>query len=103
MTMTQDEILRLGAKFALHLLYRDQHDQRTMSEATASADYGNLWELLAAGLDGPEPHPQVALGGTWPAARATPPATPLSKSTPTLKPLRSASCAVSAATMNFNH
>ena len=61
MTMTQDEILRLGAKFALHLLYRDQHDQRTMSEATASADYGNLWELLAAGLDGPKPHPQVAL------------------------------------------
>ncbi len=61
MTMTQDEILRLGAKFVLHLLYRDQHDQRTMSEATASADYGNLWELLAAGLDGPEPHPQVAL------------------------------------------
>ncbi len=61
MTMTQDEILRLGAKFALHLLYRDQHNQRTMSEATASADYGNLWELLAAGLDGPEPHPQVAL------------------------------------------
>jgi len=59
--LTQDEILRLGAHFALHLLYRDQHDKRTMSEVTAAADYGNLWELLAAGLNGPEPHPQVPL------------------------------------------
>jgi hypothetical protein len=32
-----------------------------MQEMTATADYGNLWDLLAAGLNGPEPHPQVPL------------------------------------------
>ncbi len=57
--LTQDAILRLGAQFALHLLYRDQHDKRTMSEVTATADYGNLWDLLAAGLNGPKPKDRV--------------------------------------------
>ncbi len=46
---------------ALFLLYRDQHEKRTMQEMTATADYGNLWELFAAGLNGPDPHPQVSL------------------------------------------
>ena len=59
--MSQDEILQLAARFAQHLLYRDQHDQRTMREVTASADYCNLWELLGAGLDDPDPIPQVPL------------------------------------------
>jgi len=56
-----EALLRLGAQFALFLLYRDQHEHRTMQEMTATADYGNLWELLAAGLNGPEEHPQVPL------------------------------------------
>jgi hypothetical protein len=50
--------LRLGALYALHLLYRDQH---RMGDLGGSADYCNLWELLATGLEGPEDHPQVPL------------------------------------------
>ena len=59
--LSQDALLRLGARYALYLLYRDQHEQRTMQEMTATADYGNLWELFASGLNGPDPHPQVSL------------------------------------------
>jgi len=59
--LSKEALLRLGAQFALFLLYRDQHEHRTMQEMTATADYGNLWELLAAGLNGPEEHPQVPL------------------------------------------
>jgi hypothetical protein len=56
--MTQDEILRLAARFALHLLYKNQHK---MGEFGGSADCCNLWELLTAGLGNVDPHPQVPL------------------------------------------
>ncbi len=59
--LSQDALLRLGVRYALYLLYRDQHEKRTMQEMTATAEYGNLWELLSAGLNGPEMNPQVSL------------------------------------------
>jgi hypothetical protein len=58
MKLTQDETLRLAARFALHLLHKNQHDMGTFG---GSADCCNLWELLAAGLGNTDPHPQVPM------------------------------------------
>lgn len=55
---TTDDILKLAARFALHLLYKHQHDMGTFG---GSADCCNLWELLQAGLGHVDHHPQVPL------------------------------------------
>ena len=59
--LSKDALLRLGARYALYLLYRDQHEQRPMAEVVVSADYCNLWDIMDAGLKGPELNPQVSL------------------------------------------
>lgn len=56
--MTQDETLKLAARFALHLLYTYQH---RMGSFGSSADFCNLGELLQAGLGHVDQHPQVPL------------------------------------------
>lgn len=56
--MTKDEVLKLAARFALHLLYTKQHE---MGSFGASADSCNLWALLQEGLGDHDDQPQVPL------------------------------------------
>lgn len=55
---SQHEVLKLAARYALHLLYTKSHE---MGEFGKSADHCNLWDLLQEGLGHHDEHPQVSL------------------------------------------
>ena len=57
-SLSHGPLLELGARYALHLLHKHQFDRGAL---THGYQVVNLWDLLVAGLEGPEPYPQVSL------------------------------------------
>lgn len=55
---SNQDLLRLAAKYLLHVLYTNQHD---MSKLTHSAEFCNLWSLCQEGLGEHDDYPQVPL------------------------------------------